>query len=120
MHMLILQGRRLPEGWGAANGDTGPRTYGAGRRCAADGCGTILSSYNPSCLCALHAGGWAERPAREPRHYCARPEQTRRCANMLCSIEFTTANPSRVYCSDRCRMNAFQLRLAQGRRQAAV
>jgi hypothetical protein len=120
MHTLILQGRRLPENGGGASGDGGPRTYGAGRRCAADGCDTILSSYNPSALCSLHAGGWDERPPREPRHSCTRPEQTRRCANALCSVEFTTANPSRVYCSDRCRMKAFQLRLARQRRRAAA
>jgi len=119
MHTLIMLGRRLPEGGGAMTGDAGPRTYGSGRCCAAEGCGTILSSYNPSALCALHTGGWAERPVREARHYSTRPRQTRRCANVLCSVEFTTSNPSRVYCSDRCRMKAFQLRLAEERRKVA-
>ena len=119
MHTLIVQGRPLPDGSGGASGG-GPRTYGAGRRCVADGCATILSTYNPSALCALHANGWSERPIREPRHHDARPVQTRRCANVLCAAEFTTSNPSRTYCSDRCRMKAFQLRVAQARRQTAA
>jgi hypothetical protein len=35
---------------------------------------------------------------------------TRRCAYEPCSNEFTTANMARKYCSDRCRMRAFQER----------
>ena len=120
MHTLTMRGRRLPEACSGLGADVGPRTYGAGRRCAAEGCDTILSAYNPSALCALHTGGWDERPMREPRRSCSRPEQTRHCANVLCSSEFVTANPSRVYCSDRCRMKAFQLRLAEQRSSIAA
>lgn len=33
-----------------------PRTYSAGRRCEREGCGTILSIYNPGTRCRVHAG----------------------------------------------------------------
>jgi hypothetical protein len=34
------------------------KTYGAGRICMVDGCGTRLSAYNPSSVCALHGDSW--------------------------------------------------------------
>ena len=30
------------------------RTYGRGRTCMAEGCGTRLSLYNPNARCSLH------------------------------------------------------------------
>ena len=47
------------------------KTYGVGRICVVDGCGTRLSAYNPSSVCALHGGAWQddfhrERPQVEP------------------------------------------------------
>ena len=38
-----------------------PTRSAAGRRCEAQGCGTILSTYNSSLTCALHA-----QPTRRP------------------------------------------------------
>jgi len=47
------------------NGRHGPYLYTvrlpAGRVCAQDGCGTVLSRRNPSDRCALH-GGWRWEP----------------------------------------------------------
>ncbi|HSK90013.1 MAG TPA: hypothetical protein VK875_01750 [Euzebyales bacterium] len=37
--------------------------YGNQRRCAADDCGTLLSRYNPSSTCTVHAG-WKDTRQR--------------------------------------------------------
>jgi hypothetical protein len=37
-------------------------TYGSGRVCAAPGCGTVLSSYNPALCCSLHVAAAVPRP----------------------------------------------------------
>jgi len=84
------------------------RTYGAGRVCAARGCLTRLSRYNPSEFCTVH--GRSAVATGEPRQRHDAPLLTRRCAYAPCSHEFTTANSARKYCSDRCRMRAFQER----------
>ena len=47
-----------------------PRTFSAGRTCAAPGCGTRLSIYNSGSLCASHAGG---RGGRRSRHQVNAP-----------------------------------------------
>lgn len=38
-------------------------SFGAQRTCAADDCHTVLSRYNPSACCALHAG-WKDNRQR--------------------------------------------------------
>lgn len=80
------------------------RTYTAGRVCAADGCLTVLSIYNPSRYCGLHSAPDRVSARRKP----LRP--LRRCGCGHCGTEFETTNPVRKYCSDRCRMAAFAFR----------
>jgi hypothetical protein len=92
------------------------RTYGAGRICAVEGCGTRLSAYNPSSVCALHGGAWQEECHRAARRAAQREEIARRCAFDQCGREFTTTNPAKKYCSDACRMRAFQARVMESRR----
>jgi hypothetical protein len=84
------------------------RTYGAGRVCAVVGCTTRLSRYNPSPYCSLHAK--AMPPMGERRQRRDVPVMRRRCAYEPCGHEFTTTNAARKFCSDRCRMRAFQER----------
>ncbi len=92
------------------------KTYGVGRICAVDGCGTRLSAYNPSNTCALHGGSWQNDYHHASRKASQREEITRRCAFEPCSREFTTTNPAKKYCSDACRMKAFQARVMAARR----
>lgn len=91
------------------------KTYGVGRICSVDGCGTRLSSYNPSSICALHGGAWQDHYPRSARKTSRHEEVTRRCAFEPCSQEFATANPVKKYCSDACRMKAFQARVLASR-----
>jgi len=92
------------------------RTYGIGRICVVDGCGTRLSAYNPSSVCALHGGAWQDDFHRSARKSSRREETTRRCAFEPCGREFMTTNPAKKYCSDACRMRAFQARVMTARR----
>jgi hypothetical protein len=46
------------------------KTYGAGRICTVEGCGTRLSAYNPSGVCALHGGAWQEDFHHGARRSC--------------------------------------------------
>ena len=92
------------------------KTYGAGRVCAVEGCGTRLSAYNPSSVCALHGSGWSEDLRRSTRRARQREEITRTCAYEPCGREFVTTNPAKKYCSDACRMKAFQARVMAVRR----
>jgi hypothetical protein len=52
--------RRPPDpaaGGGRAPGaDPAVRSFGAARTCAADGCETKLSRYNPDSFCSVHRG----------------------------------------------------------------
>jgi hypothetical protein len=82
-----------------------------GRICAIDGCGTRLSAYNPSNVCALHSGAWQDDYHPGARRADPHDEITRRCAFEGCGREFTTTNPAKKYCSDACRMRAFQARV---------
>jgi hypothetical protein len=95
------------------------KTYGTGRICSVEGCNTRLSLYNPSNVCALHSGGWHDelRHAAHRRH--EREEMTRNCLFEPCSREFVTFNPAKKYCSDACRMRAFQARTVAARRLVA-
>ena len=92
------------------------RTYGTGRVCAVEGCGTVLSAYNPSRTCALHDGVWRDEARRTSRRSTPREEVTRRCAFDDCGREFTSANPAKRYCCDAYRMKAFQARVMAARR----
>ena len=92
------------------------KTYGAGRVCAVEGCGTRLSAYNPSSVCALHGSGWSEDLRRSTRRSRQREEITRTCAYEPCGREVVTSNPAKKYCSDACRMKAFQARVMAVRR----
>lgn len=49
-HQRVLAGDRLEH-------------YGAARRCHVEGCATVLSRYNPSSTCAVHAG-WKDTRQR--------------------------------------------------------
>jgi hypothetical protein len=98
-----------------ASADQRPRTYGAGRVCATEGCGTVLSSYNPSAVCCLHSQGWTVKRSSVERRVRERPELVESCQNAQCGTEFVTTNPAKKYCSDRCRMQAFQARVAAER-----
>jgi hypothetical protein len=78
--------------------------FAPGRVCAAPGCETILSTYNPSSYCALHQRqepATRRQPGQRPQHEQACPE---------CGQRFATSNPRRRFCSDHCRMAAFQRR----------
>ena len=92
------------------------RTYGVGRICTRDGCGTRLSAYNPSGVCALHGGAWQDSFQRGARKSSHREEIFRHCAFEPCAREFRTTNPAKKYCTDSCRMKAFQARLMAARR----
>jgi len=114
---MIINGKQAAAAARATSVEDRLATYGNDRVCAADGCRTVLSRYNPSPFCCLHGHGWA-LDRSEQRQYRARPELTRSCANPTCEREFVTTNPHRKYCSDRCRMRAFQQRLTFERRQS--
>ncbi len=96
------------------------KTYGVGRICRVDGCGTRLSAYNPSSVCALHGGAWQEEYHRSARRASRREEIMRRCAFEPCGREFVTTNPAKKYCCDACRMKAFQARVMTARRMGDV
>ncbi len=93
-----------------------PQTYGRGRVCAVDGCGTVLSMYNSSAFCAVHCRFLRLTDVVGPAR--AKPVLEVRCAYAGCLAPFLTQNPRRVYCSDRCRHAAFELR-HHGEREAA-
>lgn len=112
-----LRGSRLHD---VANVMLKTKTYGVGRICIIDGCGTRLSAYNPSSVCALHGGAWQDDYHRSTRKASRREEITRRCAFQPCAREFTTTNPAKKYCSDACRMKAFQARVMAARRMSDV
>jgi hypothetical protein len=79
--------------------------WAKGRVCAEEGCDTVLSVYNRSIYCAVHARVPDESLlARTP----VRP--LRRAACEQCGAEFETANPARRFCSARCRVAAFEAR----------
>jgi hypothetical protein len=113
----VFRGRRLHS---VADQMLKTKTYGIGRICRVDGCGTRLSAYNPSSVCALHGGSWQEDFHHATRKSSQREEISRRCAFDPCGREFTTTNPAKKYCSDACRMKAFQARVMAARRMGDV
>ncbi len=93
------------------------RTYQQGRTCAYPGCTTRLSMYNPSPMCALHTEAPRATTRRSSDAPARREPERRICALDTCGKEFITSNPARKYCSDACRMRAFQRRTAAARRR---
>ena len=91
------------------------RTYGQDRVCSVEGCTTKLSMYNPSRVCSVHAHLAVKRQRRATTGVLL----TKRCAYDGCGKVFETPNPRRIFCSDRCRMRAFQARSAAGARGEA-
>ena len=89
------------------------RVFQADRRCRQEGCATVLSIYNPSSFCSLHE---RRQPDKRERQSARQPQQ-RACAHPSCHASFATTNPARMYCSDRCRMNAFQQRRQASKRR---
>jgi len=85
------------------------RTFGNGRVCSAEGCSTVLSLYNPSDLCAVHERH-VTHVEEEPSRRLLGPLLVAQCAFSECDNTFATRNPRRKYCSDSCRMKAFQRR----------
>ena len=79
--------------------------FGGDRVCAAAGCGTILSVYNPSSRCVIHDEREVSLQARASR--MDRPSEARRCGTPACERWFESPNPKRLFCSDRCRLQAF-------------
>jgi hypothetical protein len=91
--------------------------FGAGRVCAAADCGTILSTYNPSSSCAVHGGRFA--PVGRRSQHVKQPLVERECRNPACARVFESSNRTRAYCSDRCRVQAFQQRRSPEQNAAA-
>lgn len=112
-----LRGRRV---LGAAGKACKVRTYQAGRVCIVEGCTTRLSMYNPSPTCAVHTAMWRASLRKTQDTPPRREPETRRCAHEPCGREFVTTNPARKYCSDACRMRAFQARTAAMRREQEI
>ena len=90
--------------WGPPSQANRVRSYQSGRVCAHADCGTILSIYNPSKYCAVHA-----RLAANGRRR-GTPSPVREVACAQCGAVFETGNHARKFCSDRCRMAAFARR----------
>lgn len=80
-----------------------------GRRCAQEGCATILSIYNPTAYCYLHERSIL-KDVNQAQPRSDRAPLERRCRLATCGELFETSNPRRFYCSARCRMTAFTLR----------
>lgn len=104
MTLYVMRGWRAYSPEGERGGKVA--AHGHGRRCAADGCATILSMYNSSIYCALHD----RLEIASPRRAQSRPLEERTCPH--CGRVFETNNPRRRFCSDRCRVVAFQRRKA--------
>ena len=89
---------------GASTGKAGRvRSHEGGRICAQPDCDTLLSIYNPTRFCTLHA-----QSAACARHRSQHALREVSCAH--CGAEFETRNQTRRFCSDRCRMAAFARR----------
>jgi hypothetical protein len=51
------------------------RVFGEARICAADGCTTHLSRYNPARCCSLHQGWDRQQATRSRRRRCCGPDR---------------------------------------------
>jgi len=90
--------------WGPVSQANRVRSYQTGRVCSHPECDTILSIYNPSKFCSMHA-----KLAISGRRR-GTPRPVREVACEQCGTVFETGNQARKYCSDRCRMAAFARR----------
>ena len=90
--------------WGPVSQANRVRSYQGGRVCAQAACGTILSIYNPSKYCTVHATPGANGRRR------GLPQPVREVACEHCGTVFATGNQTRKYCGDPCRMAAFARR----------
>jgi hypothetical protein len=61
---VLRNGRRR-----AAGADPMVRAFGEARTCAADGCHTQLSQYNPAQCCTIHQGWDQQQHTRPRRHH---------------------------------------------------
>jgi len=105
---------------GVVGRTTRVRTYAANRVCAVEGCTTRLSMYNPSPTCAVHTAIWRATLRKSQEASPRREPEIRVCAHEPCGREFATNNPARKYCSDACRMRAFQARTSRARRELGL
>jgi predicted Zn-ribbon and HTH transcriptional regulator len=83
------------------------RTFPTGRVCEAPECTTVLSTYNPQLLCAVHAILDRDAP-RSHKRQRELPLFERTCEH--CGFVFETGNLRKRFCSDKCRVAAFQQR----------
>jgi endogenous inhibitor of DNA gyrase (YacG/DUF329 family) len=90
--------------WGPVSQANRVRSYQTGRICGHTECDTILSIYNPSRYCTVHAALAASGRRR------GTPRPIREVACEQCGTVFETGNQARKFCSDRCRMAAFARR----------
>jgi hypothetical protein len=109
-----LRGRKV---LGVAGKTSRVRTYECGRVCIVEGCSTRLSIYNPSPTCAVHTAIWRNSMRKAQEVTPRREPEVRTCAHEPCGREFVTTNPARKYCSDACRMRAFQARCVRARQE---
>jgi len=91
------------------------KTFPKGRTCSVEGCETVLSVYNPSGYCSLHAEAFGR--ASEPRPVRHRETALRRC--LYCGKQFLSSSARHKYCCTSCRVRDFQRRAAQSQDKAA-
>ena len=91
--------------WASASKAGRVRSHKSGRVCAQSDCRTVLSIYNSTNSCALHA-----LSARLDRRPSAQQLAVREVTCAHCGTAFDTPNQARRFCSDRCRMAAFARR----------
>ena len=58
-------------------------------------------------------------PIKRPRRAATGVLLTKTCAYDGCGHVFQTPNPRRIFCSDRCRMRAFQARSARAAQESS-
>jgi hypothetical protein len=91
--------------WASISKSGRVRSYEGGRVCAHSECATVLSIYNPTRFCTLHA-----KNAALDRRHRGRELAVREATCAHCGAAFETLNRARRFCSDRCRMAAFARR----------
>jgi hypothetical protein len=91
--------------WASGSKSGRVRSHEGGRVCAQSTCATILSIYNPTRFCTLHA-----QSAACDRRRCAQEHAVREVTCAHCGAAFETHNQARRFCGDRCRMAAFARR----------
>lgn len=100
--MISLTGTARP--WDSIARSRCMPTQERGRICASLDCDTVLSIYNPSEHCTMHA---REAPNTRSR---VRERTVREATCDHCGAVFATTIRVQRYCSDRCRLAAFARR----------